>query len=562
MNDPRQGRKRFSASDRGVDPEGALDEASDIAADLARSGVRVPGRPPALSLERQVREWGDQRSFQLLYDAMRGLVESLDFESLVHQILDVAVRSIGADRGIVFLGGSLDSNLFPVAVTSVDPREVRDLSEVSRTILERALGGESTLTVDAASDPVLADAPSVKMHQLRSVLCVPLRVRDELIGAVYLDRRNDANAFSSASMRFLDAFVELASGVLQRAHEHHRLRQENQRLRNQIDPRDPFAHIVTGNPRMRRVLGNAELVARVDAPVMITGESGTGKELLARAIHQSSPRASEPLVTQNCAAVPADLLESLFFGHIRGAFTGAHRDTAGLFQLAHRGVLFLDEIAELAAPLQAKLLRVLETGVVRPLGSEEETRVDVRLIAATSRNLWDAVREGRFREDLFYRISVIELGLPPLRERRDDIPLLLDHFAIKHEADRDRRMRFDRTAIDFLSGYPWRGNVRELENFVRRALVFHAGRAVGPHEVAELLRPAESEPAPRPEAVESRPIPPPNRTTSFKTLEEREREAIVDALRITGGNRTRAAELLGQHRNALLRKIKRLGIDG
>jgi len=537
------------------DLEGGALEAMDIDAELAAESDRDWGKTSsAAQLFRAVKEREEASAFALLREGARSLLTTLSYGSLLQQILDTAVRSLQAERGIIFLGRSVDPDLLPAASTGIPPEELADLGTLSRTLLARALAGKPVLAEDALIDPSLRDVPSVQAHRLRSVLCVPLLAQGRLTGAIYLDHRSRSHAFTDASVRFLEAFAELAGASLEQARQHDEVVRENDLLRHQSIGASPFARFVTADPRMRELIAKAELVARVDAPVMISGESGTGKELLARALHHASPRAQRPFLAQNCAAVPVDLMESLFFGYVKGAFTGAMRDTSGLFRIADHGTLFLDEIADLAAPLQAKFLRVLETGVVRPLGSEAEHQVDIRVIVASSTHLWDAVQAKRFREDLFYRVSVVELTIPPLRARRVDVPLLVEHFCQLHQADAARRPRLGGTVLEYLAEQPWRGNVRELESFVRRALIFYAGRELTVDHARSLLA-AHASDATLPASGT-----PPKTEATFLSLAERERVAIQEALSRCGGNRTRAAALLGQHRNALLRKMKKLGI--
>jgi two-component system response regulator AtoC len=289
--------------------------------------------------------------------------------------------------------------------------------------------------------------------------------------------------------------------------------------------------------------------------VLITGESGTGKELVARAIHELSPRSAMPFVAVNCGAIPAELIESELFGHVRGAFTDASRDKKGLAAEADGGTLFLDEIGEMPLHLQVKLLRFLQEEQVRRVGDTRSEKVDVRVVAATARDLTRATKEGLFREDLFYRLNVVNLRLPSLRERPDDVPALVEHFLAKH-----RRLRPEAPlrgvspeALEALRAYRWPGNVRELEHAVERAVVLADGPLLGESDLPDDVRegPKPTTPAPRPGGDLSV-------KRAFRALEE---QLIRDALERTGGNRTRAAELLDLSYRALLYKVKEYGID-
>jgi two-component system NtrC family response regulator len=323
------------------------------------------------------------------------------------------------------------------------------------------------------------------------------------------------------------------------------LEEENVSLRESIGERFDFANIIGLSPAMSAVFDVVRKVAGTDASVLLTGESGTGKELVARAIHFNGPRRSARLVTINCAAIPADLLESELFGHVRGAFTGAIRTKEGKFHLAHRGTIFLDEIGSLPQPLQAKLLRAVQEKEVQRVGAEESDTVDVRVIAATNRPLPDLIRRGEFREDLFYRLNVVPLTIPPLRGRTSDIPLLVAHFAARFGGA--RRIVFSPEAIEILKGYPWPGNVRELENFCERIILMTSGDRIGAAEVENqiaAMAKEQGEPAP------AAPL----------TLPEVERRAVVDALARSGWNQSSAARVLGIPRHVLLYRMKKFGI--
>jgi two-component system response regulator HupR/HoxA len=346
--------------------------------------------------------------------------------------------------------------------------------------------------------------------------------------------------------------VQLAAAL---ADANERLRAENLYLRREVQRKYGFDQILGSSPAMERVFEVMEKVAETDATVLITGETGTGKDLVARAIHYSGSRKDRRFVAQNCAALPDTLLESELFGHKRGAFTGAHADKKGLFEDAHRGTIFLDEVGETHPGMQVRLLRVLQDGEIRPIGSSETRQVDVRIIAATNRNLKQDVEAGRFREDLYYRLRVVEIELPPLRERREDIPLLAHHFLDVASRRMDRKMEgFTNAAMERLIRYAWSGNVRELENEIERcvALAGDAG-SVSVEMLSEHIRggaPAGAEPLE--EAFRGLPL-----NEAVDALKER---MIREALRETG-SKTRAAEKLGIPRQSLQKMMKRLDLD-
>jgi two-component system response regulator AtoC len=291
---------------------------------------------------------------------------------------------------------------------------------------------------------------------------------------------------------------------------------------------------------MLQVYKTAARVATTNATVLIEGESGTGKELVARAIHSSSPRVNGPFVAVDCGAIAEGVLESELFGHARGAFTGAQTSRRGLFEQANRGTLFLDEIGDIGLNLQARLLRALQEGTIRPVGTNDPVEVDVRVVAATNRDLVQSVKNGRFREDLFYRLNVVNIRIPPLRERREDIPLLAEHFAVKY--GRSQVAAISSAALDLLATYDWPGNVRELENVVARALALNPSGVILPEDLPDPVRRGGQLPALFKRSGTERP-----------TLAEIERHYAAKVLQETGGNKTRAADILGIDRKTLYR---------
>jgi two-component system response regulator HydG len=341
--------------------------------------------------------------------------------------------------------------------------------------------------------------------------------------------------------------LEEISLLVRKALEDRRLREENRRLREAVADRYRLHNLFGASPAIQAVFVLIRQAAPGDASILITGESGTGKELVARALHYDSPRAERPFVPVNCAAVPAGLLESELFGHVKGAFTGAVAARRGLIREAEGGTLFLDEIGDMTPELQAKLLRVIEDRAVRPVGSDEAVPVDLRLIAATNKDLVVRIQEGLFREDLYYRLAVIPIHLPPLRERREDIPLLAEHFLRRAVAASGKPIHgFTPEAMSALLRHPWPGNVRELENVVERAVTLTAGDQVVPE--ALLL---DASLAPPPGALLAQ-------AAGRPTLEELTAEYVALVLREVGGDKDKAAEILGISKRTLYRWEKQL----
>jgi len=333
--------------------------------------------------------------------------------------------------------------------------------------------------------------------------------------------------------------------AIQKASQHKNLLNENRYLRSEVSQRYNFEQLIGRSPQMRRVYEMIDRVAPTNATVLIQGESGTGKELVARAIHYRSPRKDKPFVKVNCAALPEDLLESELFGHERGAFTGAVSKREGRFELADRGTLLLDEISETSPAFQAKLLRVLQEQEFERVGGSKTIKVDVRVIATTNKDLKQAIREGKFREDLYYRLNVLPIYLPPLRERKEDIPLLVQHFLEKYSRQNGLRIKsLSKKCLDMMMQYEWPGNVRELENVIERAVVMSEGETIFPENIS-LSSPVQKMGLSFPEEI---------------TLEEMEKRLILHTLQRTGGNRTEAAKILGISVRTVRNKLKKYGM--
>jgi two-component system response regulator AtoC len=353
--------------------------------------------------------------------------------------------------------------------------------------------------------------------------------------------------------------------VLRKAEERQRLVRENRRLRGQAETASPLDRLLGDSEAMGALKRQIARVAPVSTTVLVAGESGTGKELVARAIHELSPRAQQPFITVNCGAIPAGLIESELFGHARGAFTDARQARRGLFSEADGGTIFLDEVGELPLPAQVKLLRVLQEGEVRPVGESRAEKVDVRVVAATLRDLSKLVEKGEFREDLYFRLNVVQLKVPPLRERKSDVLPLAKAFLGRFNREFNREPPIEGFAPEaeaLLAGYGWPGNVRELENAVERAVLLADGRLVVPENLPEKLWSARSAPSPQPPSSELElPRPEAVHYSLKRAIHEVEERFIRAALRRTRGNRTRAAELLQISHRALLYKLKDYGID-
>ncbi len=562
--EPDEARRRFAEA------RSLLDAAQNGLSPSARARLRaVPAYQKALSTvpdERGAGTDAGERWRRLAFFARR-LTAERRVGRLYEEIADAAVELSGAERGLLILREDDGGLRVRVARGLSGPAEAGGRpDEFSRSIAARAIdGGLAVSTVDAVRDERMDGAASVHALSLRSILAVPLRRRGEVAGALYLEDRLRPGAFGPGDAALVGDLADLASIALDGAELLRAERRNARRLsvlrrrlartvetqaleiaslrRATTDLSADFPGIVAHSASMRRALDLVARVADSDVPVLVTGESGTGKELVARALHDRSARQSAPFVGENCGAIPEALLESALFGHVRGAFTGADRARVGLFEAADGGTLFLDEIGEMSQAMQTKLLRAVQEGEIRPVGSETVRRVNVRVVAATHRDLEEMVREGRFREDLYWRLAVVVVRIPPLRERPEDVAPLVAHLVAKHAQGRE--VRLDRRALARLSAHPWPGNVRQLENEVQRALVL-ASDVVREEDLSPALR-GEGDSAP--DAMDLK-----------GQIQALERRLIRRALEASGGNQTQAAKLLGVSRYGLQKMMKRLGL--
>jgi transcriptional regulator with GAF, ATPase, and Fis domain len=466
-----------------------------------------------------------------------------DLNDLQGQLLDLIFEVAPAGRGAILLADSEGQQFNSVFARTRQPGQVQ-LVKVSRTIARQVLEqGIAILGSDVLGSDKFRDVESLAASQVRSLLCVPLTVFQRVIGCIYLDSDDVNHRLHEEDLQLVTAIAGISAVALENARRLHWLEQENERLTVEISQE---RSLVGEGARMKEVYQFLKRAAPTDSTVLIEGESGTGKELAARALHRNSPRANKPFVAINCAAIPETLLESDLFGHERGAFTGAGTLKKGRLEIADGGVVFLDEIAELAPALQVKLLRVLQEREFERVGGNYPIRVDVRIIAATNCDLEQAVREGKFRQDLYYRLAVLKVTMPALRERREDIPMLVRHFVQKHAKRCKVKPRpVTREALACLVNYDWPGNVRELENAIERALVLGSSEMILPEDLPESLL----ERAPAPEMSEAK---------YHAAIKELKKQLIRDAIEQTQGSYADAARILGVHPNYLHRLIRNL----
>ncbi len=452
-------------------------------------------------------------------------------EELLENILDIAIQQLAAERGFILLRDENGEGEFvPRAVRNLNAVRLSEMPDISHSAVEKVLQtGRPLLTFDALSDERFDEARSVVLHQIRSIACVPLVLKGEMLGVIYIDSRGEKARFSRQSLEFLQAFANQAAIALENARLLTRLQQENALLKEEFHRIYAFEEIIGKSKAMEQVFQLMGKVLNNDTTVLLTGETGTGKELVARAIHYNGVRRKKPFVPVNCGAIPENLIESELFGHKKGAFTGAVADKKGLVEMASGGTLFLDEVGELPLNLQVKLLRFLQDQQFTPVGEVHPRKADVRIIAATNRDLQELIRQGQFREDLFYRLNVINIRIPPLRERIKDIPLLVKHFVDRYGRKLQKEIRsVTPAAMERMLQYSWPGNVRELENTIERAVVVDSD---GKIDVDDLMLMAVRESSGEIEAG--------------MTLDDVSRRLLEKTLRAVDGNKTRAAEMMG-----------------
>jgi transcriptional regulator with GAF, ATPase, and Fis domain len=494
------------------------------------------------------RENPSAEHLSLLYRVSRALLKEGEYGELLAGILDVLIEGLGADRGFVVVR---EAGEFRATAARNFRSEALSRAEeaVSRSIAQCVMeNGRAVLIGDASATAPYSSQPSVKQLSLRSVLCAPLVASDQAFALIYLENRQVTNCFTDVQRDLLDEVCALAAPRLRTAVAMSQAQRRVEALEQNLGQSDG---ILTADPEMARVLQTVRQIATTDLPVLIEGETGTGKELIARAVYRHSARVKGPFIALNCAAIPATLIGSELFGFVQGAFTGANRDRVGFIGAAHRGTLFLDEIGDLPLDLQPHLLRVLQSGEFTRLGTSKTEQVDVRFIAATNRDLESEVRAGRFRADLFFRLSAITIHLPPLRDRPHDTRLLAEHFVRTAAARYGRPVpRITEECFSALTAYSFPGNVRELESEMARLVALaSADVPCGASLLNERIRRRNTDPpATAPPAAPM-------------SLHEMEKQLICSVLQHTGGNRTRAAEILGISREGLRTKVQRLQIS-
>jgi Nif-specific regulatory protein len=471
-----------------------------------------------------------QENFDALYQIAKSVNSILEPTELLQRILEIAMTRLSAERGFVILSNPDNENGYEVAViknfsSQKTTSEIVASSSVIKNVLDT---GEAVLSFDAQNDERFDSSTSIIAQKILSIICIPLQTGNRTFGAVYLDSSKMLKEFTEDSLKFLTIFGNLAGIALENAKRYTALQKQNERLKNEAGVTHLFSSLVGTSKKWIHALEIARRVLDIDVAVLITGESGTGKELVARAIHENGARKGFPFVAVNCSAIPESLIESEMFGYVKGAFTGAGNTKKGLVEVADCGTLFLDEISDLPYLLQPKLLRLLQEKEYRRIGDTINRSANIRIIAATSRNLNDEVKNGKMREDLYFRLNVVGIHLPPLRERKDDIPLLATHFLQRTIAMYKRPVEsIHPDAMQLLLTNSWRGNVREFQNAIERAVVLCNGPQLTINDFMFDVNKSDS------------------LLPSSMTLEEMERQVIGATLEEMNGNRRRTAGKLG-----------------
>jgi transcriptional regulator with GAF, ATPase, and Fis domain len=479
------------------------------------------------------------RDLQALLRIASALHELHATAPLARRLLELALETVPAERAALLL---LDPTGALTLSGALDRQGITELFPISRTLIERVVAERSSvLSNDILQSGGWEGVESVQAARLQSLLAAPLTGREGVLGVLYLDTREPGVHFDQRHLELATATAGIAGAALANVRHLEALEEENQRIEGTLD-----AGMVGASARIREIQRLLSRVAATDSTVLLRGESGTGKEVAARALHRGSPRAGKPFVAVNCATLSETLLQSELFGHERGAFTGAVERKIGRIEAAQGGTLFLDEVGEIPATLQARLLRVLQEREFERVGATRPIKADVRVIAATNRDLEKGIRDGIFREDLFYRLNVIAVTLPSLRERREDIPLLASHFAALFSRKLGRRVAgFTPEARACLLRYGWPGNVRELANAIERAVVLGEGELIRPEDLPETV--LETAPV----ASGGGPV-----GKYHDTVNAFKQRLILDAIDQAGGNVTKAAELLDLNPTYLHRLIR------
>ncbi|MHB8204580.1 MAG: nif-specific transcriptional activator NifA [Desulfomonilaceae bacterium] len=494
----------------------------------------------------------------LLFEISQILDQSIELGDVVGPVLEAIARRMGMMRGTITLlnrqsGEIMIETAHGLSEVQKERGRYRPGEGITGQVVKT---GRPAIVPHISDEPLFLDRTGARKRLKKndvSFICVPIKIGNEVIGALSADRVFEEGVSFQEDVRLLAIIASMIAQAVrlrqEAQEERQRLMEENTRLQSELRERFRPSNIVGNSKVMRAVYDLISQVSPSEATVLVRGESGTGKELVAHAIHYNSPRADKPFVKVNCGALPESVVESELFGHERGAFTGAIATRKGRFELAHGGTIFLDEIGDLSPTTQIKLLRVLQEKEFERVGGSATQKTNVRIITATNRDLERLITEGVFRHDLYYRLNVFPIHIPPLRERKTDISLLVDYFIEKYSRANDKPvLRISTPAIDMLMSYHWPGNVRELENCIERAVLLSSDQVIHSHNLPPTLQTAEASGTAHSGTLDS-------------TLNTVERDLIVDALKAARGNKARAARALGLTERIMGLRVMKHGID-
>ncbi len=499
----------------------------------------------------------EPRELSLLFEVSQRLSESMDLREVVGPLLETLAEHMGMKRATLTLLNRETGEIFIEQAHGLSTSQMRrGRYRVGEGVTGKVVQtGKPAVVPRISEEPLFLDRTGARSRVDRedvSFICVPIKLGSEVIGALSVDRLFSEDVSLDEDVRLLSIIASLIAQAVRlrqsAEEERQRLIEENLRLQEELQDRFRPSNIIGRSRAMQAVYDLIEKVAGADSTVLIRGESGTGKELVAHAIHYNSPRASNPFIKVHCAALPESVIESELFGHEKGAFTGAIEQRKGRFERAHTGSIFLDEVGDLTPATQVKLLRVLQERQFERVGGTDTVQVEVRVIAATNWDLEALVEEEDFRRDLYYRLNVFPIHVPPLRDRRTDVPLLVDHFIEKYSRSAGKDVhRLSGPALDALMAYDWPGNVRELENCIERAVLMADGDTIQAHHLPPTVQPES------PAVGGGRALP--------DVVENIERDMIVEALRQSGGNMAEAARRLGITERVMGLRVKKYDLD-
>jgi Nif-specific regulatory protein len=540
-----------------------------------RLGAETESRRASGALER-IREHqrfsSGRGAGSVLYEVGKVINSTLDLQEVLSRTMDLVLERLGAERGMIVLADRLTRELEVAVVRNLGKEDEKEGQKLSESVVRRVLETrEPILAVDALTDGRFAGSESIVARHIVSILCVPLAIRDRMAGAIYVDHREARHLFGQADLEFLLAFADQAAIAIENARlfgeldaSRQRLKEENESLRNEILSSHNLGSMIGKSRPIVELKQMIEKVAQSSSTVLIRGESGTGKGLVARILHSISPRRQAPFIHFNCAALPETLVESELFGHEKGSFTGATGQKPGRFELANHGTIFLDEIGKVSMSVQSKLLRVVEEKEFERVGGTRTLQADVRVIAATNLDIEEAIERNEFREDLYYRLNILPIVLPPLRQRKEDLPYLVQHFLAKVSRDQGRAPKeLDPAVLNVFYAYDWPGNVRELEAAVHRAFVLSSTDVLTTDDFGWIALQVKGRAVPQPPDASGL-----SATVRLadggyeEALERYDRQLIAAGLAQTNGRIRETARLLDIARNTLRAKMKRYGLSG